>query len=138
MQIKKTCQITEWSYGNDHLWLAKGFSAWPLWFDEFFNSVKKFEMKTSRLSPDWDWNEFQMSSPLVIWQIHLCSRKNYAKIVPIPKNYIVWPPTPHLVHVVIECPLKETWAEKLYHIIYLFPKVCFVHTMHAKESIWIV
>ena len=46
---------------NDHLWPAKGFSAWPLWFDEVFNSVKKFEIKTSRLAPDWDWNEFQGS-----------------------------------------------------------------------------
>ena len=28
------------------------------------------------------------TSPLVIWQIHLCSCKSFAKIVPIPKNYI--------------------------------------------------
>ena len=28
-----------------------------------------------------------MASPLVIWQIHLCSCKSFAKIVPIQKNY---------------------------------------------------
>ena len=28
---------------------------------------------------------------LVIWQIHLCSCKSFAKIVPIPKNYILAP-----------------------------------------------
>ena len=30
-----------------------------------------------------------VASPLVIWQIHLCSCKSFAKIVPVPKNYIV-------------------------------------------------
>ena len=29
----------EWPGGNDLEWSAKGFSAWPLSFDEFFNSV---------------------------------------------------------------------------------------------------
>ena len=30
----------------------------------------------------------RVAKPLVIWQIHLCSCKSFAKIVPIPKNYI--------------------------------------------------
>ena len=29
-----------------------------------------------------------VASPLVTWQIHLCSCKSFAKIVPVPKNYI--------------------------------------------------
>ena len=41
---QETCQITEGHAEKpfaDHMWTAKDFSAWPLWFDKFFEDWKK-------------------------------------------------------------------------------------------------
>ena len=40
----KTRQMTEWSYGNDHLWSAKGFSVWPLCDLTSFFDLQSFFM----------------------------------------------------------------------------------------------
>ena len=50
------------------------FSGWGQFLQSFCRRTREYVISL-------------VASPLVIWQIHLCSCKSFAKIVPIPKNY---------------------------------------------------
>ena len=58
------------------LLFENGFSGWGQFLQSFCRSTREYVISL-------------VASPLVIWQIHLCSCKSFAKIVPIQKNYIV-------------------------------------------------
>ena len=57
------------------LLFENGFSGWGQFFQSFCWSTCEYIISL-------------VASPLVIWQIHLCFCKSFAKIVPIQKNYI--------------------------------------------------
>ena len=56
------------------LLFENGFSEWRQFLQSFCRSTLEFVLSL-------------MASPLVVWQIHLCSCKSFAKIVPILNNY---------------------------------------------------
>ena len=56
------------------LLFENGFSGWGQFLQSFYRSTREYVISL-------------VASPLVIWQIHLCSCKSFAKIVPIQKNY---------------------------------------------------
>ena len=56
------------------LLFENGFSGWGQFLQSFCRSTREYVISLVAL-------------PLVIWQIHLCSCKSFAKIVPVPKNY---------------------------------------------------
>ena len=58
------------------LLFENGFSGWGQFLQSFCRSTCEYVISL-------------VASPLVIWQIHLCSCKSFAKIVPIQKNYIL-------------------------------------------------
>ena len=57
------------------LLFENGFSGWGQFLQSFCRSTREYVISLVAL-------------PLVLWQIHLCSCKTFAKIVPIQKNYI--------------------------------------------------
>ena len=56
------------------LLFENGFSGWGQFLQSFCRSTHEYVISL-------------VASPLVIWQIHLCSCKSFSKIVPIQKNY---------------------------------------------------
>ena len=57
------------------LLFENGFSGWGQFLQSFCRSTREYVIS-------------RVAKPRVIWQIHLCSCKSFAKIVPVPKNYI--------------------------------------------------